>query len=279
MESSSAGSSANEKSIDLQIDELIKARPGADVIQTAALDKAVKINDFIFMSQGSSNAYMVATDEGRVIINTGMGFEAINHKRLFDAECDAPTKFIVATQGHVDHVGGVARFREKGSHFIAHANNQICQLDDARIAKRRTAMSDIWFGHIIKDAIKLAKDFPEAFVQDTPIPDISFHCDYSFTLGGIEFELIAAPGGETIDSLVVWLPQYKILFSGNQFGPLFPHYPNFNTIRGDRYRFTENYLESVRTIRALGAETLITGGADLWTGTYCQLPIKARNSS
>ena len=53
--------------------------------------------------------------------------------------------------------------------------------------------------------------------------------------------------GETIDSAIVWLPERRTALISNLFGPLFPHFPNLNTLRGDRYRFVEPYLESVRT--------------------------------
>lgn len=67
-------------------------------------------------------------------------------------------------------------------------------------------------------------------MQDKPVVDVSFDETYYFELGDVQFEVIATPGGETVDSCVVWLPQHKILFSGNVFGPLFPHFPNINTI-------------------------------------------------
>ena len=53
------------------------------------------------------------------------------------------------------------------------------------------------------------------------------------------------PGGETTDALVVWLPEDRILFTGNLFGPLFGHVPNLMTIRGDRYRDPVLYIESL----------------------------------
>ena len=45
----------------------------------------------------------------------------------------------------------------------------------------------------------------------------------------------------------------------NLFGPLFPHFPNFNTLRGDKYRFPVPYMENTRRVRALQADLLITG--------------------
>ena len=65
--------------------------------------------------------------------------------------------------------------------------------------------------------------------------------------------------GETVDSLIVWLPERRTALVSNLFGPLFPHFPNLNTLRGDRYRFVEPYLESVRKVRALRPDVLVTG--------------------
>ena len=45
----------------------------------------------------------------------------------------------------------------------------------------------------------------------------------------------------------------------NLFGPLFPHFPNFNTLRGDKYRFAVPYLANVKRMRELKPSMLITG--------------------
>jgi alkyl sulfatase BDS1-like metallo-beta-lactamase superfamily hydrolase len=72
-------------------------------------------------------------------------------------------------------------------------------------------------------------------------------------------ELLSVPGGETTDSLVIWLPDERIAFTGNTFGPLFGHVPNLVTIRGDRYRDPLEYLRSLERVRALAPERLVTG--------------------
>lgn len=242
--------------------QLVASRPDFFANRYAQLERAVPIGDFLWMSTGLSNAYMVVTPAGRVIVNTGMGFESLVHERLFDAVCPGPTPYIVVTQGHVDHVGGVSRFREPGTQLIAQRNLPLCQRDDARIRQVREAQASIWFGEVFAQIATRLRASPDAFVQDVPVADVSFDDAFAFELGGLRFELYATPGGETVDSCVVWLPQHRILFSGNLFGPLFPHFPNLNTIRGDKYRFVEPYLESLRRVRALGPELLITGHFD-----------------
>ncbi len=65
-------------------------------------------------------------------------------------------------------------------------------------------------------------------------PDITFADTYEFGLGGRRLVLLSVPGGETIDSLVVWLPDDRVALVGNMFSALFGHFPNLMTLRGDR---------------------------------------------
>lgn len=237
--------------------ELARQRPDFFAHRSAWMSEAARINDYIYMSEGLSNSYMLLTPAGRVIVNTGMGFETPVHKKVFDAVCPGPTPWIVLTQGHVDHVGGVSQFREPGTLLVAQRNNGVCQRDDERIRAVRQTQSATWFRAAVSAGT--GGNVRAAYRQDVPVPDVTFEDRYRIDCGGLELELLSTPGGETIDSCVVWLPRDRILFSGNLFGPLFPHFPNFNTIRGDRYRYFEPYLESLRRVRALEPELLITG--------------------
>src|SRR5690242_3140111 len=97
-----------------QVDRLIDERPGKELLTPAYDDAAHRVADDppIFRSGGTTASYCILTDTSRVIVNTGMGFEAPHHKRLFDAVRAGPTPYIITTQAHVDHVGGVQLFRE-----------------------------------------------------------------------------------------------------------------------------------------------------------------------
>jgi alkyl sulfatase BDS1-like metallo-beta-lactamase superfamily hydrolase len=95
--------------------------------------------------------------------------------------------------------------------------------------------------------------------QSVPAPTIVVDDELVIELGGRRLELYATPGGETTDSMVVWLPQEGVCLCGNVFGALFGHIPNLVTMRGDRYRDALTVVESIERVRALGAETLLTG--------------------
>jgi glyoxylase-like metal-dependent hydrolase (beta-lactamase superfamily II) len=256
--------------IQQQVDHLIDTRPGRELLTPVYDDPAHPIVDgLIYRSGGNTAAYMVLTDHGRIIVNTGMGYEAPHHKRVFDAVRPGPTHHIVTTQAHVDHVGGVDLFREPGTTYIAQADNPACQRDDERIRDLRMRTAGIWFDMLGTDARRIAEQNPGVSMrQSRPTPDITFTDRLGLTVDGLRVELLAAVG-ETTDGAVVWLPEHRVALVSNLFGPLFPHFPNLNTIRGDKYRFVEPQLATNRMVRALRPEVLVTGrhepivGADL----------------
>src|SRR3546814_8262399 len=84
--------------------------------------------------------------------------------------------------------------------------------------------------------------------SDLPVLTTMFHDSHAFELGGRRFELYSVKGGETVDSLAVWLPRERIVFTGNMTGPIFGHVPNLYTVRGERYRYVQWYLDSVQQV-------------------------------
>ena len=222
-----------------------------------------RINDFIVMSEAFSNAYLIETSAGNVQLNAGMGMEAPVIDANFKAFSDAPLHTLIFTQGHVDHVGGTAYFRDKnpGLRVIASERNAEHQQYDGRLAAFRGNRSAFAFTDKFTEAFNYYQqhgytDFP---AQDQPTPDVLVGDKLAFELGGVSFEIVAVPGAETNDSLVVWLPQHKICFTGNLFGCPFGHFPNLVTIRGDRYREALVVARAVQTVRALEPEMICYG--------------------
>lgn len=205
-----------------------------------------------------SNVYLINTGNGDIQINAGMGFEAAPIRDQLAPFRNGPLPYLILTQGHVDHVGGVSQLRQPETVLVAQENNPECQKDDERISNARNRQSQIWFPAPNRNNEELQQQVGFQ-VQDRPVPDLTFADRMEIDHGEVKLELLSVPGGETVDSLVVHMPDRGIVFSGNQFGPLFPHFPNMNTIRGDKYRFWEVYLASLERTRALEPEILVTG--------------------
>jgi len=254
-------------SIEEEVDRLVDERPGRELLVPRYDDPAHRISDVLYRSGGTTASYCVLTGRSRVVVNTGLGYEAPHHKRVFDALCPGPTPWIVTTQGHVDHLGGVALFREPGTRYVAQERNQACQADDARIRGLRLRTAGLWFDTTGRDARRIAAAHPGVSLhQDTPVPDVTVGSRMDLEVDGLPIELHAAVG-ETTDSLIVWLPDHRTALVSNLLGPLFPHFPNLNTLRGDRYRMVEPYLQSIRTLRSLRPDMLVTGRHDPVVGS------------
>ena len=222
-----------------------------------------RVNDFIILSEAFSNAYLIETGEGAVQINAGMGMEAPVIEANFRAFSKELVCALVLTQGHVDHVGGTAYFRDKhpGLQVIASERNTEHQAYDARLAPFRAGRSAFAFTKKFAEAFEYYAEqgYSEFPAQDRPTPDVGIQDRYAFELGGMQFEVIAVPGAETNDSVIVWLPQHRICFTGNLFGCPFGHFPNLVTIRGDRYRDALVVAEAVKIVRDLDPEMICYG--------------------
>ena len=224
-----------------------------------------RINDFIVMSEGCSNTYLIETSEGGILVNTGMGYEAPVHLKNYQdlSSSSDNIRYVITTQGHVDHVGGVQFFRDRnpGLTYIAQADNEEHQTYDERLRDFRGKRSAFRFLDSFTEdfAYYAEQGYTDINPQDRPTPDLIFEDRHEFTLGGLEVVLIAVKGAETNDSLVVWLPQHEICLTGNLFGCPFGHFPNLVTIRGDRYRDALVCAAAAQTILDLDARLILYG--------------------
>ena len=214
--------------------------------------EALALTDFIFMVKDISNAYLVNTADGDVLVNAGFMDNAERNRALLAPHRSGPLRHIVITQGHPDHFGGVPLLREDGTQVIAQRHFADTCADFRLLAPYFRRRSFKLWGSTIKRKGPLT--MPPAIE-----PDIVVDREHRFEQGERRFELISTPGGEALDSLVVWMPQERVVFTGNLFGPVFLAVPNLVTVRGDRPRSVRRYLRSLDRVRQLGAELLITG--------------------
>ena len=76
----------------------------AGLVQAGEQQKeAESINDFIFMAKDISNAYLVTTRAGDVMVNTGFMDNAERTKGLLAPKRTGQLRYVILTQAHPDH--------------------------------------------------------------------------------------------------------------------------------------------------------------------------------
>jgi alkyl sulfatase BDS1-like metallo-beta-lactamase superfamily hydrolase len=242
------------------LSDYVGGQPDFFAVGPASAPAALDVGAGIWCSPGMSNAYLVTCDGARVVVNTGMWFEAPTHRRNFDAVSSAPTRYVVVTQSHPDHVGGVDVLRDAGTEVVAHRNAEACQSDDRRIHGFRVRRSLPFFAAVMGAPGFARGDHVDVPPPPKPVrPDVVVDDTLALEVGGRSFELLHVPGGETVDSLVVWLPDDRVALVGNMFSALFGHFPNLVTLRGDRMRDALRFVDSVTRVMALSPEVLLLG--------------------
>lgn len=230
-----------------------EAPPLANLVRAGdAQTEAVAITPFVFMSRDVSNAYLVTTSDGDVVINTGMPDGAERSVALFKPHRTGPLRYIVLTQSHADHFGGVPTFLEQGTKVVG-GPGYVEARDDM------LGMQSFFGPRTFKLwGATLKRDTPPKPIPHVT-PDLFVDRELTLDVGDRTFVLIHAPEGETEDNIVVWMPKEKIVFTGNTFGPVWLSMPFLNTLRGDKPRRVRTYLQSLAKVRDLGAEIVITG--------------------
>lgn len=229
------------------------APPLANLVRAGdAQTEAVAITDFVFMANDISNAYLITTSDGDVMVNTGFVDNAERNVALLKPHRTGPLRYIILTQSHADHFGGVPDFKEAGTKVVGGPGYSEARDDMMGLqAYFGPRSAKLWASTLKTD--KTPK--PQPHVE----PDIFVEERLTLEVGNRSFELIHTPEGETEDSITVWMPREKIAFTGNLFGPVWHSMPFLCTLRGDKPRSVRTYLKSLAKVRDLGAELIITG--------------------
>ena len=231
----------------------------------------VQLADNVYMAFGfaASNVYMIVGDDGLIIIDTTeTTAAATNILAEFRKITDLPVASIILTHSHRDHVSGAAVFAEGNAPEVITSDKGsedplIEEMRHPRATKAMQARTKRQFG--------IGLSYPDEIIGigvgpgDRPLqgmgagmmaPTRLFSAERTrITLSGIDLELVMAPG-ETPDHMVVWYPEKKVLFSGDNF---YRSFPNLYAIRGTMYRDFDVWADTMDQLIAFEAEVLGPG--------------------
>jgi alkyl sulfatase BDS1-like metallo-beta-lactamase superfamily hydrolase len=214
-----------------------------------------QVSDNVYYATGVGNTIMITTSEGNVLLDTGLVLQSAKQLRMLKEQVsDAPVTHIVLSHSHADHTGGTKLWMEEGTEIIAHKDfteeqRYLTELEPYLHGRNRTLFPWIPEERPDIEMLRYGGIEPTITVDDEDV--------YRFSQGGVDFEVYGAPGAEGADNIVLWLPQQKMLITGDFFGPQFPQFPNVFTMRGEKVRKPIEYIASLDKLLALEPEIVV----------------------
>ena len=211
---------------------------------------------------GLANSILIEGNNGNIIVDCMESNETAEKvKAAFAKINNKPTKAIIYTHNHADHIFGAGVFvgednpdiysHELTNYYIDRLLNVVRPI----IGRRSYRM----FGNKIDEAnhvncgIGLKLDANDNTNRSLVRPTKTFQDKLEVTVEGVKIQMAHVPG-ETDDQLYVWLPEKETLLCGDNF---YKAFPNLYTIRGTPYRDVKKWANSLDKMRYLQPEYLV----------------------
>ncbi len=241
----------------------------APMLAALLREEVRKVTDNVYVAQGYAlgNVSMVITDEGLVIIDSTESIESARQiMEDFRKVTDEPVRYVIYTHYHPDHTLGAEVFMEEGTEVIAtadflewiHYQNEMLGRHHGRSRSNQSGMAAPEFG------FEMPVENPFRITGreiNVVMPDITFDEEYSFTLGGVRFELFHTRG-ETPDHLAVYMPESDVLFAGDLY---YRSFPNLSTPMLES-RPVRGWIESLDRFIEMKPDYLVLGHTDPLVG-------------
>jgi len=213
----------------------------------------IKLSDnaYAYTAEGDPNTGVIVGDDAVMVLDTqatpAMAEDVIRRIREVT---DKPIKYVLLTHYHAVRVLGASAYRPQ----------QIIASQDTR---------DLIVERGEQDKASEIGRFPRLFrdVESVPAgltwPTLTFTGKMTLWLGKLEVQLLQLGRGHTKGDTVAWLPQQKILFSGDlvEYGA--------TVYAGDAY--FSDWPATLDRVEALGAKAIVPGrGAALTDAAMCK---------
>jgi alkyl sulfatase BDS1-like metallo-beta-lactamase superfamily hydrolase len=187
----------------------------------------IRVNPRVYCATGYAlgNVIFVITGASVVVVDTTEGqTPARAALQDFRKISDLPVSYIIYTHHHGDHIHGAKAFAGPGTKVIAQKNHaEEMRKYRLTLGYNRRLNEVQWAAGVPREerGATLGIDLLHPEESGYIPPQITFDEEYKFSEGDTRFELYHTQG-ETVDHLMVWLPELETLLPGDLFYWSFP---------------------------------------------------------
>jgi glyoxylase-like metal-dependent hydrolase (beta-lactamase superfamily II)/SAM-dependent methyltransferase len=214
----------------------------------------IRVSDRVYcaINYAISNVLYVITGKSVVVIDTTESMAAARVSfDEFRKICSLPVSHIIYTHFHGDHVRGAKVFHTSSAQVIAQKRMPEEMANVNRMLPYRRRVTALQFGFHLKPerrGVTLLNEPESGYVP----PGVLVDEKYEFKEGNLTFQLYHTQG-ETVDHLMVWIPEERALFPGDLYYSSFPMLSN--PMRPDRPVLA--WAESLERMRSFRPQYLV----------------------
>jgi alkyl sulfatase BDS1-like metallo-beta-lactamase superfamily hydrolase len=220
--------------------------------------RAEELEPGILYLKGTAGVTTLDTGDGLVMLDTGGRRESeIVYAAVRGWRADQRLAAAVYSHHHVDHVFGVGPFDKEAQERrvarpVVYGHEAIPEHFE-RYRKTSGWNNAINRRQLMPGAtVEASRDFQ--WGQPVRLPDVTYRDRVSFREGDLNFELTHTRG-ETEDATWTWVPERKLLATGDLFIWAVPNAGNPQKVQ----RWIGEWAAGLRQMAALGAELLVPG--------------------
>jgi alkyl sulfatase BDS1-like metallo-beta-lactamase superfamily hydrolase len=215
-------------------------------VATPLVDDAIAVHTgYLF-----GNVTALRTSAGLVLVDTGSRETASQTLGVVRRWDDGPIHTVIYTHGHIDHTWG-ARLIDHEADARGVARPRI-------VAHRNVLRRFDRYDHTQSlNSLVMGRQFNQpgySFPGDHRRPDQVYDDTLRLTVGGQPIELFHGRG-ETDDATFVWLPDRRVVLSGDFVIWVFPNAGNPRKVQ----RFAPDWADALRRMQALEPAILVPG--------------------
>ena len=221
----------------------------------------VEVAERTYFASAFSNVTAFETDEGLVLIDSGVAEFAPVLAKMVRERTDMPVHTVVYTHGHVDHTAGVEEFLAEGQdkpRVVAHENVEDRFERYAKTRGHNNVINARQFGGTPStDGIESGEGLESdegRFGEPEYAPDTLYRDSTVLTVGDLTFELHHGKG-ETDDHTWVYCRERDVLCTGDFFVSVAPNAGNPQKVQ----RYPEEWSEALREMAGKGANSMCPG--------------------